>query len=144
MVEVSVAFAAKNPGIRRRAAERVVALVLRGERIADGRISCVFVEDRTMRRLNIRYLGHPISTDVITFPIDPLPSPEAEIYINVDQARRQAPAFGVSVLNELTRLLVHGVLHALGYDDTRTKQRKEMFEKQEAYVRRCRAALRSI
>jgi rRNA maturation RNase YbeY len=42
----------------------------------------------------------------------------------------------VTVKNELTRLVVHGVLHALGYDDKRTKDRKEMFEIQERYVGR--------
>ncbi|HTX20169.1 MAG TPA: rRNA maturation RNase YbeY [Bacteroidota bacterium] len=144
MIEVSVAFAAKNPGLRSRAVQRAVELVLRGEKIAGGRISCVFVADRRMRSLNIRYLGHASTTDVITFPIENPPSLEAEIYVNVDQARRQASAYGVTLTNELIRLLVHGVLHAVGYDDTRTNQRKKMFVRQEAYVRRCAVALRSI
>jgi probable rRNA maturation factor len=89
-------------------------------------------------------LGHRFNTDVITFLIEKPPFLEAEIYINGNQARRQARLYKVTVKNEVTRLVIHGVLHALGYDDKRTKQRKQMFELQERYVTRCTRGVLAI
>ena len=137
MVEVAVSYATGRMRVQREMIQRIVKLVFRRERVASGKISCVFVDDKTIRKINTEYLGHSSTTDVITFPIEPPPSLEAEIYINVEQARRQARLFRVTLTNELTRLVVHGVLHTLGYDDKRTKQRKQMFDIQERYVRLC-------
>ncbi|HTY10631.1 MAG TPA: rRNA maturation RNase YbeY [Bacteroidota bacterium] len=137
MVEVAVAFDCHDYRISKRAIEGIVALVLAKEGISRGKISCVFVGDASIKKINTAYLGHRFSTDVITFLIETRPSLEAEIYINLKQARRQARQYRVSMKNELTRLVVHGVLHALGYDDKRTKQRKKMFEVQERYVELC-------
>jgi len=137
MVEVVVSNARREKRMSKNAVRRTVSFVLKKEKISSGKISLVFVDDNTIKKINTKYLGHKRSTDVITFPIEVLPSLEAEIYVNVKQARRQARQYRVSIANELTRLIVHGVLHAVGYDDRRTKQRKEMFDLQERYVELC-------
>jgi rRNA maturation RNase YbeY len=118
--------------------------VFKEERIPAGNISCVFVDDNTIKKINTAYLGHRFNTDVLTFLIETQPFLEAEIYINVKQARRQARLYNITVKNELTRLVIHGVLHALGYEDKRTKQRKKMFELQERYVGMCTRSVRAI
>ena len=111
--------------------------MLKRERVPNGRISLVFVDDNAIKKINTKYLGHRSSTDVLTFPIEAPPTIEAEIYVNVKQARRQARQYRVTIANELTRLIIHGVLHALGYDDKRTNRRERMFELQEKYVDLC-------
>ncbi|MDE3058271.1 MAG: rRNA maturation RNase YbeY [Bacteroidota bacterium] len=115
-------------------AKNIVSTVMQGEGIRAAKVSVVFVDDARIRRINSQFLHHRSVTDVITFPLEEAPDLEAEIYVNLQQAKRQAEIFGVSVRNEAVRLIVHGTLHALGYDDRRTKQRKTMFEKQERYV----------
>lgn len=80
-----------------------------------------------------RYFGHDTVTDIITFPLETA-GIDSEIYINVEQARRQSKQFKVTMKNELTRLIVHGVLHSLGYDDRTPSLRKKMFDVQERYV----------
>jgi rRNA maturation RNase YbeY len=137
MVEVVVSHDRQEKRISKKAVHRTVSFVLKKEKVSSGKISLVFVDDNAIKKINTKYLGHRRSTDVITFPIEVLPSLEAEIYINVKQARRQAREYRVSVANELTRLIVHGVLHAVGYDDRRTNQRKKMFDLQERYVGLC-------
>ena len=122
----------------------LVSFVFKKERIPAGKISCVFVDDKAIKKINTAYLGHRFNTDVITFLIETQPFLEAELYINVKQARRQARLYNVTVKNELTRLVIHGVLHAFGYDDKRTKQRKKMFERQEQYVGMCTRDVRAI
>lgn len=111
-----------------------VLAVMKGENIRSAAISVVFVNDARTKKINSQFLHHHSVTDVITFPLETTPNLEAEIYVNVQQAKRQAKSFGVSVRSEVVRLIVHGALHTVGYDDRRTKQRKRMFEKQEQYV----------
>jgi rRNA maturation RNase YbeY len=137
MVEIAISYATGRVRVPKKMLQRIVSLVFKKEQVAGGKISCVFVDDDAIRKLNSKYLGHTSATDVITFPIETQPFLEAEIYINVEQARRQARIFGVSLANELSRLVVHGVLHAFGYTDKRTNQREQMFELQERYVRMC-------
>jgi metalloprotein, YbeY/UPF0054 family len=137
MVEVVVSYGCRGHRVSKKAIQRIVSFVFKEEHVAGGKISCVFVDDNAIKKINTTYLGHKFNTDVITFLIEAQPFLEAEIYINVKQARRQARLYRVTMMNELTRLVVHGVLHALGYNDKRTNQRKKMFSLQERYVGLC-------
>jgi probable rRNA maturation factor len=86
-------------------------------------VSIAFVEDEAMTELNKRFRGKKKTTDVLTFPADDSynePSatgrPLGDIVISVDQARRQAADEKHSLAVEIRYLVVHGLLHALGYD----------------------------
>jgi probable rRNA maturation factor len=86
-------------------------------------ISVAFVDDDAMTELNKKFRGKKKTTDVLTFPADDSynePSatgrPLGDIVISVDQARRQAADEKHSLATEIRYLVVHGVLHALGYD----------------------------
>lgn len=144
MVEVVVSHSRRERRVSKKAIQQIVSFVLKSEKVSAGKISIVFVDDSAIKKINTKYLGHHYSTDVITFPVEAQPFLEAEIYINVKQARRQARQYRVTILNELTRLIVHGVLHVVGYDDSRTNQREKMFERQEKYVRLCTTTTQAI
>jgi probable rRNA maturation factor len=73
-----------------------------------------FVGDREMRRVNRRYRGRDRTTDVLSFPGED--GHLGDVLISVPAARRQAAAAGHGVERELATLLLHGVLHCLGYD----------------------------
>lgn len=115
---------------------RVVTAVCRGERISSARFSFVFIGTAAMRRIHRTYLRDDTSTDIITFSMEQ-DAVDAEIYINVVRARSQARRFGVSIRNEMIRLIIHGVLHSAGYDDTTARNRTRMTAIQERYVRTC-------
>ena len=80
-------------------------------------VSVAFVDDESMKNLNRRFRHKNRTTDVLTFPADS--SYAGDIVISVDQARRQAAGEKHSLATEVRYLLVHGVLHALGYDHER-------------------------
>jgi probable rRNA maturation factor len=132
-----------HPGRRIRHADvrRTVAAVVRkeGRRHADLRL--IFTTDARMRTLNTRWLGHRSTTDVLSFPFDDRPAEvlEGEVYVNLDQARRQAATERVSDRNEISRLVIHGVLHLIGYDDTSPAKKKIMTGKEDEYLRILRA-----
>jgi probable rRNA maturation factor len=106
-VKVEVSGAAV-PRLSRR---EIAAFAQRAHRAARGNlaeISIAIIDDATMRALNRRFRRKNKTTDVLTFP--------EEIVISIDQARRQARAEKHSLATEVRYLIVHGVLHALGYD----------------------------
>ena len=85
----------------------------------DAIVSVTFVSDRRMAALNWRHLQHRGATDVISFGFAPVTKGGAltgDVYIAPDVARRNALAHGAGIREELLRLVVHGVLHVLGYD----------------------------
>jgi probable rRNA maturation factor len=86
-------------------------------------VSIAFIDDEAMKELNQKFRKKAKTTDVLTFPADDSynePSatgrPLGDIVISVDQARRQAAEEKHSLSTEIRYLVVHGVLHALGYD----------------------------
>lgn len=79
-----------------------------------------FVEETQMAELNLSYRGKNGSTDVLSFPLQPLPhAPLGDVVIAPEVARRQAEALGHSQHEEVAVLLVHGILHLLGMDHER-------------------------
>jgi len=96
------------PRFSRREIASFARRVLRAAGGELGELSIAFVRDATMRALNRRFRHKNKTTDVLTFP--------QEIVISIDEARRQARAERHSLATEVRYLIVHGVLHALGYD----------------------------
>jgi rRNA maturation RNase YbeY len=92
------------------------------------------VGHRIMRRINRTFLGHRGTTDVISFPLADGIGVDAEVFINLDQARIQAKQYRVSYRNEVRRLLIHGTLHVLGYDDRKKQASERMQRRQEQYL----------
>lgn len=106
---------------------------LKREGVKTARVDVVLVDDKEMKKLNNRFLGHNWTTDVITFPLETDPM-YGEIYISLDTARRQAVDYGVGVINELSRLAVHGTLHLVGYDDATEAQAQAMHRLEDRYI----------
>lgn len=90
-----------------------------------------------MVRLNTAYLRHRYATDVLSFPLSGRGDTmlEGEVYVNLDQARRQAREYKVTMRNEAARLVIHGMLHLLAYDDKRPDDRRVMKRMEEKYLR---------
>ncbi|MBM2844743.1 MAG: rRNA maturation factor [Bacteroidetes bacterium] len=109
--------------------------VLRLAGIRKAEIRIVFVDSQYCRKINKKFLGHDEVTDVISFPLEAKPNLEGEVYVNIDSARRQARDFRVSIANEVARLVIHGVLHLVGYDDTTRGKAAVMKKREDAHVR---------
>jgi probable rRNA maturation factor len=130
----------RAPLARARIAD-IARSVLRAEHVRDALLSITLVTDRRIATLNREYLGHRGATDVISFGFarpragDPV---VADVYIAPAVARRNAAAAGVGQREELTRLIVHGVLHALGFDHEESAERttSPMWRRQEQLVAR--------
>ena len=114
------------------------AHVLEAEGIRSGEVDIVFCGDVRIEELNLEWLEREGPTDCIAFDLREEKSPsrvEGEVYIDVSQAERQAPRFEVTIDEELRRLIIHGLLHLLGYTDTGIPAEIDrMRERQESFV----------
>lgn len=122
--------------IRHGEIRRAAAAVLRGEGAKRACLRVIFTGDALMKRLNRAWLGHRSTTDVLSFPLESGRgrSLEGEIYVNLDQSRRQAPEFGVSERSEIARLVIHGALHLTGWDDATPALRRKMAAREDGYL----------
>jgi len=111
---------------------RVITDCLESLGSKDSEVHVLIAGDDRLRHLNDRYLGRDRPTDVLSFPDgDLLPSGrvlQGEIVISLDAARRQAEELGHDELRELSELVLHGVLHLVGYDHERDRGEMEDLE----------------
>jgi len=104
-------------------------------------LNYVFCSDRRLLQINRQYLSHDDLTDIITFELSPRGGPiVGEIYISTDRVRDNAKLLGVSLKEELHRVIFHGALHLCGYSDktgeAKAKMRKLEDQNLLAYVPR--------
>ena len=99
-------------------------------------MSVTFLRGPQMRGLNRRTLGRDRATDVIAFGFDHAGSIAGDVYVCPSVVRRSAREAGVTVREETARVVIHGVMHALGWDHPadRTRVRSPMWFRQERYV----------
>jgi probable rRNA maturation factor len=113
---------------------RVLSFVYQGEGKELPSLAVVFTNNRFIRKMNREFLKHDYATDVIVFPLGDDDGVEGEIYINLDAARKQAREYDVSYTQESRRLLIHGALHLLGYDDSTMRKKKKMSDREDIYL----------
>lgn len=94
-------------------------------------LTYVFCSDDYLHQINVEYLDHDTLTDIITFNnADEDGIVEGDVFISVDRVRDNASDLGVPFQDELHRVIIHGVLHLLGYKD-KSKEDAELMRKQE-------------
>ena len=98
-------------------------------------LNFIFCDDLKLNSLKIEYFNEDVLTDVLTFPLKNDTVLESEIYISVDRAIDNAKENNLTLQNEIIRLIVHSLLHLLGYDDDTKERKEEMFLKQEDYTK---------
>ncbi len=97
-------------------------------------ISYIFCDDAFLLTLNKRYLKHNTLTDIITFDYSSRKKLQAEIYISIDSVRANAVIYKVSFMEELRRVIIHGVLHCIGFTDKTHRKRALMRKMEDRYL----------
>jgi probable rRNA maturation factor len=113
-------------------------LVLNDSKYESISLNIIFTDDSHLSKLKVKYFNEDVLTDVLAFPMENDTKLESEIYISYDRALASSKEFKVSINSELVRLIVHGILHLLGYRDNNEESKKIMFDKQEAIVESCK------
>jgi rRNA maturation RNase YbeY len=99
-----------------------------------GAVSVIFCSDPVILDVNRKYLGHDYYTDIITFDYCEEEVLNGDLFISVDTVRANAAEYGTLFHEELHRVIVHGVLHLIGYDDHSEADIAEMRMKENEYL----------
>ena len=95
-------------------------------------LTYIFCSDAYLGRLNKQYLNHTTYTDILSFDYSEGRSIQGEVYISIPRVRDNARKFDQPFETELRRVVVHGLLHFLGYKDKSVRQKAQMRRKEEA------------
>ena len=99
-----------------------------------GDINVIFCSDNYILDVNMKYLQHDYFTDIITFDYCEGKVLSGDLFISVDSVRENSIEFGTDFEEELHRVIVHGVLHLIGYDDHTEEDKKVMRQKENYYL----------
>jgi probable rRNA maturation factor len=112
---------------------RLARKVLAEESVLEYAVTIVVVDNEEISRLNKQFLKHNGPTDVIAFPYEEQVM-QCDLFVSLDQAELQAAEYGVTVNNELARLVIHGLLHLMGCKDDTPARRGAMRRRENRHL----------
>lgn len=113
---------------------RWLRLVAESEIRRIGNVNIIFCSDHYILDINRRFLQHDFFTDIICFDYCEGDRLNGDMFISIDTVSANAEEFGEGFERELNRVMVHGILHLIGYDDLTEEDRKIMREKEDYYL----------
>lgn len=99
-----------------------------------GNVNYILCSDPYLLNINKTYLNHDYNTDIITFNYNENQTINSDIFISLDRVKENAQEFKVSFEAELNRVMIHGILHLLGYNDKSPEEQAVMTSKEDFYL----------
>lgn len=113
---------------------KLLEKVIRNERKVLGDLSFIISTDEFVRKINVEFLNHDYYTDVIAFDYSEGEVINGEIYISRDTVKSNSYNYNVSLNKEMLRVMIHGLLHLLGYNDKSAREKKVMQGMEEKWL----------
>ena len=124
----------KLPAIKRRQNSAWIKAVAASYGKKIGEIAYIFVDDKKILDVNQQYLQHDYFTDIITFDYCEGDVLSGDLFISIDTVKDNAIEYGTDFKDELNRVMVHGILHLIGYDDHCEEDIAEMRKTENSYL----------
>lgn len=116
----------KNPIRYKMPVKKWIQKIIKDHQFEVGEINYIFVSDQYILDINKTYLQHDYYTDIITFNNNVGKIVSSDIYISLDTVKSNSEVYTVSYSEELLRVIIHGILHLIGFDDTSDDLQEEM------------------
>ena len=114
---------------------KIVDFILREKRVAK-EINFIFCNDDYLQKINKKYLQHTDLTDVITFDHSHEKELLGDIYISIERVKENALIFNSTFKSEIARVMIHGILHLIGYNDKSKIEKKRMREMENKFLKK--------
>lgn len=111
-----------------------ISSVISQEHLNEGEINYVFCDDDYLHKLNVEFLNHDTLTDIISFDYTMGKLISGDIFISIERVKENAIEFGVRFVEELHRVIIHGILHYCGYKDKTDADKITMRTKENYYL----------
>ncbi len=108
-----------------------ITKIIASEDKLEGEINYIFCDDDYLHKINLQYLNHDTLTDIISFDYSEGNFLQGDIFISIERVQDNATDFNISLLEELKRVMAHGILHYCGYKDKSLEEEKVMRQKEE-------------
>ena len=114
---------------------RLVNTIINREGYRRGEINIIFTSDKTILNLNKKFLNREYSTDVIVFNNTFKNTVSGELYLSIERIKENSEKYsGGDFIREIRRIIIHGILHLIGYEDKSIKGRELMTNKEDFYL----------
>ena len=113
---------------------KYVKILINRELNKMGEISVILCSDKYLLEINIEYLKHNYYTDIITFNYVEGKVISGDLFISVDRVKENSREFNTGFIKELYRVIFHGILHLIGYNDKTEEEQKVMRRKEDLYL----------
>ena len=115
--------------------EHMIKKIILSETKEVGDIVCLFCDDNYLLNINIKYLNHDYFTDVITFDYSEKNILSGDIIISSERIKENSVIYNTSFKEELYRVMIHGILHLMGYKDKTKSEKKKMRRLEDLYMK---------
>lgn len=112
-----------------------ISSTILNEELKEGEINYIFCDDEYLHKLNVEFLNHDTLTDIISFDYSVGKELHGDIYISIERVKDNANDFNVEFLDELHRVIIHGILHYCGYKDKTEEDAILMRSKEDLYLK---------
>lgn len=113
---------------------KYIKYLIKNEKSKLGIVSLIFCSDNYLLDINKNYLNHNYYTDIITFNYVEDKIISGDLFISIDRVKENAIEFDTIFENELYRVIFHGILHLIGYNDKTREEKEIMREKEDLYL----------
>lgn len=125
-----ISFSLPNPSACKAWAKKCIGL----ENKQLGEVNVVFCSDQYLLKLNQQYLNHDTYTDIITFDYVEGEIISGDLFISIERVKENAQKASLTFANELNRVIIHGLLHLMGYNDKTKQETQEIRAKEDFYL----------
>ncbi|MEA3448966.1 MAG: rRNA maturation RNase YbeY [Bacteroidota bacterium] len=122
------------PDFNKPAAAAWIRRTIKSENREAGDCSIIFCSDIYLLEINKKYLNHNYFTDIVAFDYGENNTVSGDLFISVDRVKDNAAYYDVDINHELHRVMIHGILHLCGYNDSNESEQKQMREKENYYL----------
>jgi rRNA maturation RNase YbeY len=135
MVQLNFNNITKNYQLNETIAAQVIQQVIDSEQYEVAEISLILTDDEYLNEMKKNYFGEDVLSDTITFNINDETEPiEGEMYLSAERIEQNAAELNIPMEREFANVIIHSVLHLLGYEDYEDEKKQQMFALQEKYL----------